>query len=452
MSDSPVATAKPGSPCGDLGTDRHPAHPARGARACVAWPALAPVLFVASLLLYAAGTPLGLDRVGAAGHIAGALEPTGREPVAPGLVFRLAVYLPLGDVPARSNLGAAVLAALAIALLGRLCVDLLVALRPAPHARQGSQHFAHEPPLAAGAALAGGMSLAVFHCATSAGAASATLALLAGTWLAALALLRGEGGAGRGFALAGLSGLAAGVDPVAGPLLWPLALGICLWELRRGSRWPLLAPLLFVAGLGGSLLAAAAVPPGPKHVSHLLGSLWPSEEHDRGVVFATAAEFCDELGVVGLLLAAVGTLALLRRAPLLALWLGFTLVTALLLGHPLAHAGLALPSARPGLSAALLAAAVPMCAGGAALAARLGRARIVTAIVLAALVVVSPVFDGGTSRWRRDTHAPERLLEHALLRSPLRASVDPGTPEMDGLLRYGAALGLRPDLEIAPRK
>jgi len=29
--------------------------------------------------------------------------------------------------------------------------------------------------------------------------------------------------------------------------------------------------------------------------------------------------------------------------------------------------------------------------------------------------------------------------------------VDPGTAEMDGLFRYGAALGLRPDLEIVHR-
>jgi len=42
------------------------------------------------------------------------------------------------------------------------------------------------------------------------------------------------------------------------------------------------------------------------------------------------------------------------------------------------------------------------------------------------------VLDGGASRWRRDVHGPERLLEHALLRTPLRASVDPGTAEMDG--------------------
>jgi hypothetical protein len=144
-----------------------------------------------------------------------------------------------------------------------------------------------------------------------------------------------------------------------------------------------------------------------------------------------------------------GTLVLLRRAPLVAFWLGFTLVTALPLGHFPAQSGLHFEPTRAGLPAALLAAAVPMSAGAAEVAARLGRARIVTAIVLAALAVVSPVLDGGASRWRRDV--PELLLEHALLRSPMRTSVDPGTAEMDGLLRYGAALGLRPDLEIASR-
>jgi len=44
-----------------------------------------------------------------------------------------------------------------------------------------------------------------------------------------------------------------------------------LWELRRGSRWPLLAPLLFVAALGGSLLASTAASASPSHVTHLLG-------------------------------------------------------------------------------------------------------------------------------------------------------------------------------------
>jgi hypothetical protein len=418
------------------------------------WPALDPALFVGSLVVYVAGTPLGLDRVAAAARVAAALGATSQEPgtLLALLVSRLAVYLPLGDGAARTNLAAALLAALATTLLGRLCTDLLAALRPPPHARQGPRDFLYEPFLATGAALAGGLSLAMFQTATSAGAASATLALLAGAWLVALPLLRAEGGAGRGFALAGLSGLAAGVDPVAGPLLWPLAFGLWLWELRRGSRWPLLAPLLFVAALGGSLLATMAASGSSGNLLHPLGSLWPSGIHDRAVVVGTAAEMSDELGVVGLLLGGVGTLALLRRAPLVACWLGFTMVTALLLGHPPGQGGLHLDSTRAGLPAALMAAAVPVSAGAAELAARLGRARVVTALVLAALVVVSPVLDGGTSRWRRDAHGPERLLEHALLRAPLRASVDPGTAEMDGLFRYGAALGLRPDLEIVRRK
>jgi len=417
------------------------------------WPALDPALFVGSLVVYVAGTPLGLDRVAAAARVAAALEATPHDPGTPlvRLALRLATYLPLGDCAARANLAAALLAALAATMLGRLCADLLAALRPAPHARQGQRDFLYEPFLAAGAALAGGLSLATFQTATSAGAASATLALLTGAWLAALPLLRAQGRAGHGFALAGLSGLAAGVDPVAGPLLWPLAFGLWLWELRRGSRWPLLAPLLFVAAMGGSLLAATAASGGAASVLHPPGSLWPSGIHDRALVVGTAAELCDELGVVVLLLGGVGTLALLRRAPLVACWFGFTLVTALLLGRPPGQAGVDFESSRAGLPAALMATAVPASAGAAELAGRLGRARIVTAIVLAALAVVSPVLDGGASRWRRDAHAPERLLDRAHLRSPLRASVDPGTAEMDGLFRYGAALGLRPDLEIVHR-
>jgi hypothetical protein len=421
-----------------------PEHPKRP------WPALPPALFAVSLAVYAAGLPLGVDRRGAAWPVAAVLDATGQEQVAPLplMVGRVAAYLPLGDLPTRANLATAFFAALALALLGRVCVDVLVTLRPPPHARQASQHFMHEPVLAAGAVLAGGMALASFHTATSAGAASATLALLAGAWQVALPLLRGEGGAGRGLVLAGLSGLAAGVSPVAAPLLWPLLLGLCLWELRRGSRWPLLAPLLFVAALGGCLLSSLVATQSPAGTLHLLANTWPRAMQSQTKLLQTAAELCDELGVVGSLLSGVGILVLLKRAPVVAFWFGFTLVTALLLGWPLAQGGPGPESPRAGLPVALLAAAIPICAGMAELAGRLGRARFMTAAVLAALTVVSPTLDGGTSRWQRDIHGNERLLERALLRSPLRASVDPGSPEMEGLLRYGAGLGMRPDLEI----
>jgi hypothetical protein len=53
-------------------------------------------------------------------------------------------------------------------------------------------------------------------------------------------------------------GLSAGVDAVAGPLLWPLLVGLAVWALRKGARWPLLAPALFVAVWGDSALAAVA--------------------------------------------------------------------------------------------------------------------------------------------------------------------------------------------------
>ena len=158
------------------------------------------------------------------------------------------------------------------------------------------------------------------------------------------------------------------------------------------------------------MLANLAASGNPADIRHLLGSLWPAGIHDHVGLVGTAAEACDELGVVGLLLAAVGTLALRRRAPLVAVWFGFTLVTALLLGHSAASGGLHFEATRAGLPVALLAAAVPISAGAAELAARLGRARVVAAIVMAGLAVVSPVLDGGTGRWRRDAHGPERLL------------------------------------------
>jgi len=194
------------------------------------WPALWPVLFVGTLVVFAAGVPFGLDRVGAASSVAAGLglDSTSQEPAKPLaiLVMRLVGYLPVGDAPARANLSAALFAALALALLGRLCANLLLAFRPPPHARQEQHHFLQEPFLAAGAVLAAGMSFSFFHTATSAGSGAATLALLAGAWLSALPLLRGEGGPRHGFFLAGLAGLAAGVDPVAGPLLWPLTFGL----------------------------------------------------------------------------------------------------------------------------------------------------------------------------------------------------------------------------------
>lgn len=418
---------------------------------CV-WPALDPALFASALVTYTVGLPLGMDRVAVAPKVAAglALETTGLDQGTPLylLAARIMEYLPLGDAATRANLAAAVLGALAVMLVGRLCVNLLALFRPTPHARLGESHFVYEPLVAAGAALATGMSLSTFQTVTTAGSAAATLALLAGAWRAAVPLLAGTGRSAHGLALALLAGLAAGVDPIAEPLLWPLTLGLWIWDLRRRERWPLWAPLLFVAGLGGAVLATTAASREPLSLFGVLGSLWPSGTHGRASLADNAFELCDELGVVALLLGGLGVIKLLVRAPLVAAWCGFTVLSALLLGHRPQHIEAAFEPARAALPAALLATALPLGAGIVHLAGRLGRARPPAAILLAALSLVSPVLDGGAQRWVRDARLPLRLLEHGLARVPVRAQVNPGTREMAGLFHYAEVLGWRPDLDF----
>jgi hypothetical protein len=144
----------------------------------------------------------------------------------------------------------------------------------------------------------------------------------------------------------------------------------------------------------------------------------------------------------------LGVLKLLVRAPLVAVWCGFTVLSALLLGHRPRHTEAAFEPARAALPAALLAAALPVCAGIVHLAGRLGRARPAAAVLFAVLSLISPVLDGGSQRWVRDVRLAPRLMEHGLARAPVRAHVDPGSREMSGLFHYAEVLGWRPDLEI----
>src|SRR5206468_96634 len=81
---------------------------------------------------------------------------------------------------------------------------------------------------------------------------------------------------------------------------------------------------------------------------------------------------------------------------------------------------------------------------------RLGRARVAAAAALAVMAALPPALDGGAARWRQDARLPAHLFDHALAGLAPRATVDPGTPGMEALLRYGAAVGLRPDLTLPP--
>jgi hypothetical protein len=222
---------------------------------------------------------------------------------------------------------------------------------------------------------------------------------------------------------------------VAAPLVWLPALLLWFRALRQGARWPLAAPVVFVAGLGLVLFAVAVSPTGPT-LGELLRGLWPARE--AAAMVPAAVEAGDQLGVVGLLLVGLGGLVLVSRAPL---------AGALLLGT--AGAGVWLSGTGVRLAAAAV--AVPLAVGIVHLARKLGPARLAAATAIAVMAVVSPALDGGSFRWTRDGRRPARLLARALHDVPLRAQVDPGTPEMSGLFRYAASVGLRPDITVDRR-
>lgn len=414
------------------------------------WPALDFAIFGGALALYSLAMPLGLASVELAPQVAAgvAFDTTARATPLALLAVRAIQYVPLGDAPFRANLASAFLCACAVALVGRLCLEAIAILRPPTNARQEPRDFLHEPIAAAGAAFASALALAIFEIGSSAASAAATLVVVMGGLLAGFSLLTETSSSAAGYALAGIAGLAAGVDAVAGPLLWPPLAGMAVWSLRKGASWPLLAPLCFVAAWGSSALATVSFSTVPVSVGWLFSKLGSVEAHGGTSFLATALELCDELGVVGVILVAVGAFALATRATLVTAWLVLTLITSLLFAHSPNRASLLLDPTRAALPVAILVSSVFACAGLVHVSGKLGRARMAAALALAVILVISPGMDGGRARWLRGPGSAMRLLDRALARAQIRSVVFPGTVEMDGLFRLAHALGLRPDLEI----
>jgi hypothetical protein len=418
------------------------------------WPAVDPLLFGAALVAYALALPLGLFRVADAPALAGGLTlrpVAGDEAPLALLGVRLFAFVPLGDLATRAQLAGAVWGAAAVAAFGRLALDILAGLRPPPHARQTRRHFLPEPIGAAAGALVAGLARASGAGASRGGllgpgAVGPTLLLIGLGLLGCVRVARAPERAREALLLALVAGLAAGADPLAALLVWPPAGLLWLWALRRGERWPLVAPTVFVAGLVVALLPAAGA---GVSTGALAGRLFGAPfglgaGGARLPIALVAAEIAEQLGVIGLLVGAVGVGVLLVRAPFVAA-LAATPVTLGLL----AAAASGVPDGGVGIVVVLFALSLPIAAGVAFLASRLGAARAPAAVVLGVTALVSPALDGGRARWRAEARVPARLLELAHERVPLRAAVDPGSAELRGLLRYGAAIGLRPDLELA---
>jgi hypothetical protein len=322
-------------------------------------------------------------------------------------------------------------------------------LRPTANARQDSRSFLHEPIAAAGAALAAGLSLSTFDAAINGGTAAATLLVLVAGLRAGLALLGDLRAARAGLVLAGLAGLSAGVDPIAGPLLWPLFVGLAVWSLRAGARWPLLAPLAFVVGWGSAVLAAVACSSTPVALGVLLEGMGRLAAHGGRVLWLTIVELGDQVGVISALLAAIGLVTLATRALLVAAWLVLTLLSAVVFALPVSPSGGASGPAAAALPLAIAMTAVLASVGLIHLSGRLGRARMAAALALAVMLVITPALDGGWTHAARRATWSMHLLDRALDRVELRAAVDPGTREMDGLFRLARVLGMRPDMVVA---
>ena len=393
------------------------------------WPALEPLLFGGSLALYAAGLPVGLDGT-AAGAAASAPALAGAPLAA--LATRLVGCLPVGDLAARANLASALAGAVAVALLGRLGCEALRLLRSPERTREPLELLA-----AVGAAAVAALVLGAFRGATGAGSAAVTAALAAGAWVNVLVLVRAPEDRKAGLRLALLAGLAAGAQPVLAPLVWLPTLWLWWRALRQGLRWPLAAPVVFVTGLGVVLFALAVSSTGGPTLGELVRGLWPARAPGPAAI-APIVEAGEELGVIGVLLVALGALVLVARRPLVGALVLWTM-----------GAGLWLSGA--GLRLAAAVAVAPLAVGLDHLARKLGRARLAAATALAIMAVVSPALDGGAFRFARDARLPGHLLGRALDEVPLRAQVDPGSAEMSGLFHYAASLGLRPDIVVRPR-
>jgi hypothetical protein len=180
------------------------------------------------------------------------------------------------------------------------------------------------------------------------------------------------------------------------------------------------------------VLSVAAVSSAPLSLGQVIERLWPVgtpgiEDLAQGLrggvstsVREAGIEAAEQLGVVGLLLAAVGTLMLGARRPLAFALVAWAIVAGLWLSGE-------------GARLAMVVAVAPLAVGLSHVASKLGRARAAGVVTLAFMTIASTALDGGMLRWRTDARLPVRLASRALQDLPLRASVDPGTPEMASL-------------------
>ncbi|MES1205674.1 MAG: hypothetical protein ABUS79_07020, partial [Pseudomonadota bacterium] len=267
--------------------------------------------------MLAALVPLGLASGEAADQAAqalGARRPFALHAPLADTLARAAVMVPAGEAATRPLLVATLAGAAALALL-------LARLRSAQNQRPG---LGTAVGIAAGVALVA-VSRPFLEVACLRPGLAVDFALLVAMGTMVEGLRRDPTRSRLGLGLAFACGLAAGAGWPVRAAVWPLALGMTIWALWRGVRWPLVAPLLFVAGTAvafGGVVAAGAGP------SNTLGAfvrqiVFPVPPSTVSVTARAAVAVAIEAlravavdaGMLVALVAALGAWVLFLRAP-----------------------------------------------------------------------------------------------------------------------------------------
>jgi hypothetical protein len=233
------------------------------------------------------------------------------------------------------------------------------------------------------------LSRSLFVAATTAGPVAVGALLALAPVVLAESVWRAPSHRRAGLWLAVTVGALAGGPLAAAALGWPLAALVWLRALRRRERWSTLAPVVFAVT---ALVAVVRVASGvaPLELGAFAGRLFlvpvvraVARVSGAGVVRA-AIELADQVGVMGLLVAAVGLPRLRWSALAFTLWaLGGGLILRASFG-----AG---PEGTIGIIAAVMALALPLAVGMVRLAERLGRAALPAVAAIGVMVALWPL-------------------------------------------------------------
>jgi hypothetical protein len=410
-------------------------------------------LFFVAFALYLAAAAPGLT-FGDGGEIAASGFSLGA-PRAGGLLLmilvRAATLIPVGEIASRLVFLDALLAALATWAIFRAARALLAA---------DGERVAIAAGLGAGALAI--VNLTLWRAATTMGEGAA-IALTSGLALWGFAAISDGELAIRnrsGRLLSLVIGLSLALSPSLRWMLGPPFLIVAIQRLRRGDRWPWIAPLVVAVGAVAWLALPLCAARGPAGIAEAI-RLSPARLHldELAIRLAAMGRLAeDRFGLFALALAALGFGRLLRRRRPLALTGAWILIVDALTATAIDPNGARdLEVFLPSMMVILLcfAAGISGCVGllaGRAPTATAGLRGSALAAAIAVFALVEPALTDGKLRFSSGPEA-ERWSAAAIRDLPPRALVvaDGGDLEA-GLLHLQTAWGARPDVTILARR